>query len=31
MKIRTRLTWWYAGILMVSLLVMGLGTYREIS
>ena len=30
MKIRTRLTWWYAGILIVSLLVMGLGTYREI-
>ena len=31
MKIRTRLTWWYAGILVVSLLVMGIGTYREIS
>jgi signal transduction histidine kinase len=31
MKIRTRLTWWYAGILMMSLLVMGVGTYREIS
>ncbi len=31
MKIRTRLTWWYAGILIVSLLVFGLGTYREIS
>jgi signal transduction histidine kinase len=30
-KIRTRLTWWYAGILIVSLLVMGLGTFREIS
>jgi heavy metal sensor kinase len=30
MKIRTRLTWWYAGILIVSLLVMGVGTYREI-
>ena len=30
MKIRTRLTWWYAGILVVSLLVMGVGTYREI-
>lgn len=30
MKIRTRLTWWYAGILIVSLLVMGLGTYQEI-
>ena len=31
MKIRTRLTCWYAGILMMSLLVMGVGTYREIS
>jgi signal transduction histidine kinase len=31
MKIRTRLTWWYAGILIASLLVMGIGTYREIS
>jgi len=31
MKIRTRLTWWYAGILILSLLVMGIGTYREIS
>jgi heavy metal sensor kinase len=30
MKIRTRLTWWYAGILILSLLVMGIGTYREI-
>jgi signal transduction histidine kinase len=30
MKIRTRLTWWYAGILMMSLFVMGIGTYREI-
>ena len=30
MKIRTRLTWWYAGILIVSLLIMGVGTYREI-
>jgi heavy metal sensor kinase len=30
MKIRTRLTWWYAGILIMSLLVMGVGTYREI-
>ncbi|HEY5232122.1 MAG TPA: ATP-binding protein [Verrucomicrobiae bacterium] len=30
MKIRTRLTWWYAGILIVSLLVMGVGTYQEI-
>jgi heavy metal sensor kinase len=31
MKIRTRLTWWYAGILILSLLVMGVGTYQEIS
>jgi heavy metal sensor kinase len=31
MTIRTRLTFWYAGILIVSLLVIGLGTYREIS
>ena len=31
MKIRTRLTLWYAGILILSLLVMGVGTYREIS
>ncbi|MES1180921.1 MAG: ATP-binding protein, partial [Verrucomicrobiota bacterium] len=31
MTIRTRLTWWYAGILIVSLLVMGVGTYRDIS
>ncbi len=31
MKIRTRLTLWYAGILILSLLVIGLGTYREIS
>jgi len=30
MKIRARLTWWYAGILIASLLVMGVGTYREI-
>ncbi len=30
MTIRLRLTLWYAGILMVSLLVIGLGTYREI-
>lgn len=30
MTIRTRLTFWYAGILIVSLLVIGLGTYREI-
>src|SRR5271170_1630529 len=31
MKIRTRLTVWYAAILTISLLVMGLGLYREIS
>jgi heavy metal sensor kinase len=31
MKIRTRLTWWYAGILIMSLLIMGVGTFREIS
>jgi len=31
MKIRTRLTFWYAGILIASLLVIGLGTYREIA
>lgn len=30
MTIRKRLTLWYAGILMLSLLLMGLGTYREI-
>lgn len=30
MTIRTRLTFWYAGILMLSLLLIGLGTYREI-
>ncbi len=30
MTIRTRLTFWYAGILIVSLLIIGLGTYREI-
>ena len=30
MTIRTRLTFWYAGILILSLLVMGLGTYHEI-
>ena len=30
MTIRTRLTFWYAGILILSLLVMGIGTYREI-
>jgi len=31
MTIRTRLTFWYAGILIASLLIIGLGTYREIS
>jgi signal transduction histidine kinase len=31
MKIRTRLTMWYAGILIASLLVIGLGTYQEIA
>ena len=30
MTIRTRLTFWYAGILTLSLVVIGLGTYREI-
>ncbi len=30
MTIRTRLTFWYAGILTASLLVIGFGTYREI-
>jgi heavy metal sensor kinase len=30
MTIRTRLAWWYAGVLTVSLLVIGLGTYQEI-
>ena len=30
MTIRTRLTFWYAGILILSLLVIGFGTYREI-
>ena len=30
MTIRTRLTFWYAGILILSLLVIGLGTYQEI-
>jgi signal transduction histidine kinase len=30
MKIRSRLTVWYAAILTISLLVMGLGLYREI-
>ncbi len=30
MTIRTRLTLWYAGILMVSLVIIGLGTYREL-
>jgi signal transduction histidine kinase len=31
MTIRRRLTLWYAGILILSLLVMGVGTYQEIS
>ena len=31
MTIRTRLTFWYAGILTASLLVIGFGTYEEIS
>ncbi len=31
MKIRARLTFWYAAILILSLIVMGFGTYREIS
>jgi signal transduction histidine kinase len=31
MKIRTRVTFWYAAILMVSLVIMGAGTYNEIS
>ncbi len=30
MTIRTRLTFWYAGILILSLLVMGIGTYEQI-
>jgi heavy metal sensor kinase len=30
MTIRTRLTLWYAGVLILSLLVIGYGTYREI-
>jgi signal transduction histidine kinase len=31
MKIRTRLTLWYAAILIVSLVVIGIGTYEQIS
>jgi signal transduction histidine kinase len=31
MTIRRRLTLWYAGILILSLLLMGIGTYQEIS
>jgi signal transduction histidine kinase len=31
MKIRTRVTLWYAGILFVSLIIMGAGTYNEIA
>jgi len=30
MTIRTRLTLWYASVLIVSLIIIGLGTYREI-
>jgi len=30
MTVRTRLALWYAGVLTVSLLIIGLGTYREI-
>jgi len=30
MTIRTRLTLWYAGILTASLIIIGLGTYREL-
>jgi signal transduction histidine kinase len=31
MKIRTRLTFWYAAILVASLVIMGAGVYQEIS
>ncbi|MGH7951136.1 MAG: sensor histidine kinase [Limisphaerales bacterium] len=31
MTIRTRLTFWYAGILILSLLIIGAGAYREIA
>ena len=31
MKIRTRLTLWYAAILIVSLIVIGAGTFQEIA
>ena len=31
MKIRTRLTLWYGAIFVISLLIIGLGTYQEIS
>ena len=31
MKIRTRLTFWYAAILVVSLIIMGAGVYQEIA
>jgi signal transduction histidine kinase len=31
MKIRTRVTFWYAAILIASLIIMGAGTYNEIS
>ena len=30
MTIRTRLTWWYAGVLTISLLIIGAGTYQEL-
>ena len=30
MKIRTRLTFWYAAILVGSLIIMGFGTYQEV-
>jgi heavy metal sensor kinase len=30
MTVRKRLTLWYAGVLMVSLLIIGLGTYQEL-
>jgi signal transduction histidine kinase len=31
MKIRTRLTLWYAAVLIVSLIVMGIGTYEQVA
>src|SRR5689334_12074135 len=30
MTLRARLSWWYATVLTVSLLIIGLGTYREL-